>query len=156
MQTFVMHKERQKSMKRRELRDAVVQMLFETEFRRDETPEEIFLISAENREYTPEDQNEIRKIYFDVIDKKESIDRLLNECSTGWKTTRMSRLSLSIMRLCVYEMLYREDIPASVSLNEAVELCKKYDEPKARPFLNGVLNGVKNKLSLEDTTENKV
>lgn len=150
-----MYKERQKSMKRRELRDAVVQMLFETEFRRDETPEEIFLISAENREYTPEDQNEIRKIYFDVIDKKESIDRLLNECSTGWKTTRMSRLSLSIMRLCVYEMLYREDIPASVSLNEAVELCKKYDEPKARPFLNGVLNGVKNKLSLEDTTENK-
>lgn len=142
-------------MKRRELRDAVVQMLFETEFRRDETPEEIFLISAENREYTPEDQNEIRKIYFDVIDKKESIDRLLNECSTGWKTTRMSRLSLSIMRLCVYEMLYREDIPASVSLNEAVELCKKYDEPKARPFLNGVLNGVKNKLSSEDTTESK-
>lgn len=133
-------------MKRRELREAVIQLLFETEFRRDETPEDIFLISAENREYTPEDQNEIRKIYFAVLDKKEEIDTLINECSSGWKTTRMTRLSLSIMRLCVYEMLYREDIPVTVSLNEAVEICKIYDEPKARPFLNGVLNGVKNKL----------
>ena len=133
-------------MKRRELREAVVQLLFETEFRRDETAEDIFLISAENREYSPEDQNELRKIYFDVLDKKETIDALINECSSGWKTTRISRLSLSIMRLCVYEMLYREDIPATVSLNEAVEICKTYDEPKARPFLNGVLNGVKNKL----------
>ena len=133
-------------MKRRELREAVLQMLFETEFRRDETPEEIFVISAENREYSPEDQNEIRKIYFEITEKKEPIDALINECSKGWKTTRMTRLSLSIMRLCVYEMLYREEIPASVSLNEAVELCKIYDEPKARPFLNGVLNGVKNKL----------
>ena len=133
-------------MKRRELREAVLQMLFETEFRKDEMPEEIFVISAENREYTPADQNEIRKIYFDIVEKKESIDQVINECSSGWKTTRMTRLSLSIMRLCVYEMMYREDIPASVSLNEAVELCKTYDEPKARPFLNGVLNGVKNKL----------
>lgn len=140
-------------MKRRELREAVLQMLFETEFRTDETPEEIFVISAENREYTPEDQNEIRKIYFDIQDKKEPIDALINACSTGWKTTRMTRLSLSIMRLCVYEMLYREDIPASVSLNEAVELCKIYDEPKARPFLNGVLNGVKNKLAAAEGSD---
>ena len=139
-------------MKRRELREAVVQLLFETEFRRDETAEDIFLISAENREYSPEDQNELRKIYFDVLDKKETIDALINECSSGWKTNRISRLSLSIMRLCVYEMLYREDIPATVSLNEAVEICKIYDEPKARPFLNGVLNGVKNKL--ENKSEN--
>ena len=137
-------------MKRRELREAVLQMLFETEFRSDETPEDIFVISAENREYTPEDQNEIRKIYFDILDKKGPIDALINSCSSGWKTTRMTRLSLSIMRLCVYEMIYREDIPASVSLNEAVELCKIYDEPKARPFLNGVLNGVKNKLESAD------
>ena len=139
-------------MKRRELREAVVQLLFETEFRRDETAEDIFLISAENREYSPEDQNELRKIYFDVLDKKETIDALINECSSGWKTNRISRLSLSIMRLCIYEMLYREDIPVTVSLNEAVELCKIYDEPKARPFLNGVLNGVKNKL--ENKSEN--
>lgn len=142
-------------MKRRELREAVLQMLFETEFRRDETPEEIFSVSAENREYTPEEQNEIRKVYFEIVDKRDPIDALINECASGWKTTRMTRLSLSIMRLCVYEMLYRDDIPTSVSLNEAVELCKIYDEPKARSFLNGVLNGVKNKLEEADKKDSE-
>ena len=140
-------------MTRRELREAVLQMLFETEFRRDELPEDIFMISAENREYGPAEQNEIRKIYFDVLANKELIDGLINECSSGWKTTRITRLSLSIMRLCVYEMLFRDDIPAAVSLNEAVELSKTFDEPKAKPFINGVLNGVKNKLEASKKPE---
>ena len=134
-------------MTRHELREAVLQMLFETEFRRDELPEDIFMISAENREYTPTEQNNIRKVYFEILDKKEAIDALINECSSGWKTSRMTKLSLCIMRLCVYEMVYRDDIPINVSLNEAVELSKTYDEPKAKTFINGVLNGVKNKLS---------
>ena len=136
-------------MTRRELREAVLQMLFETEFRRDELPEDIFMISADNREYTAAEQNEIRKIYFDILANTESIDALINESSAGWKTSRMTRLSLSIMRLCVYEMLYRDDIPTSVSLNEAVELSKTFDEPKAKTFVNGVLNGIKNKLEAE-------
>lgn len=133
-------------MTRRELREAVLQMLFETEFRSDELPEDIFTISAENREYTPTEQNEIRKIYFDILANKENIDALISEASSGWKTSRMTRLSLSIMRLCVYEMAYRDDIPTSVSLNEAVELSKTFDEPKAKSFINGVLNGVKKRL----------
>ncbi len=133
-------------MTRRELREAVLQMLFETEFRQDELPEDIFKISAENREYTPAQQNEIRKIYFSIIEHKESIDDLIGQCSSGWKTSRITKLSLSIMRLCVYEMVYRDDIPVSVSLNEAIELSKTFDEPKAKSFINGVLNGVKNKL----------
>ena len=140
-----------KIMTRRELREAVLQMLFETEFRKDETPEDIFVISAENREYGVAEQNEIRKIYFDVLAHKEEIDAYINGASAGWKTTRMSRLSLSIMRLCVYEMVYRDDIPTSVSLNEAVELSKKFDEPKAKTFVNGVLNAIKNTL---ETSQN--
>lgn len=136
-------------MTRHELREAVLQMLFETEFRRDELPEDIFMISAENREYTPAEQNNIRKIYFDILDKKDAIDALINECSSGWKTSRMTKLSLCIMRLCVYEMVYRDDIPINVSLNEAVELSKTYDEPKAKTFINGVLNGIKNKLAAD-------
>ena len=143
-------------MTRHALREAVLQMLFETEFRQDEQPEEIFAISAENREYTSAEQNEIRKIYFDILDKKEDIDKLINESSSGWKTSRMTKLSLCIMRLCVYEMVYRDDIPTSVSLNEAVELSKTYDEPKAKTFINGVLNGIKNKLEAQkESTEPK-
>ena len=133
-------------MTRRELREAVLQMLFETEFRSDELPEDIFMISAENREYNASEQNEIRKIYFGVLANKETIDAMINEASLGWKTSRITRLSLSIMRLCVYEMLYRDDIPTNVSLNEAVELSKTFDEPKAKTFINGVLNGIKNRI----------
>ena len=136
-------------MTRHELREAVLQMLFETEFRKDELPEDIFMISAENREYTPTEQSNIRKIYFEILDKLDAIDALINESSDGWKTSRMTKLSLCIMRLCVYEMVYRDDIPVNVSLNEAVELSKTYDEPKAKTFINGVLNGIKNKLKEE-------
>lgn len=140
-------------MTRHELREAVLQMLFETEFRRDELPEDIFMISAENREYGDAEKNEIRKIYFEILSHRDAIDSQINEASAGWKTTRMSKLSLSIMRLCVYEMMYRDDIPTSVSLNEAVELSKTFDEPKAKTFVNGVLNGIKNKLEAEKAAQ---
>ena len=56
-----------------------------------------------------------------------------------------------MLRLCVYEMLY-EEIPFAVSINEAVELSKTYDEPKAKTFINGVLNGIKNKLATDSNT----
>jgi hypothetical protein len=58
----------------------------------------------------------------------------------------MSRVSRAVLRLGTYEMLYCEDIPSSVSLNEAVELAKKFDDPKARAFINGVLNSIKNEI----------
>lgn len=134
-------------MTRREQREAVFQLLFETEFKKDERPEEIFALAVEDREITVESESYIKNVYFEILDKLEEIDALINKCSDGWKTKRITKLSLSIMRLCVYEMLYRDDIPTSVSINEAVELSKKFDEPKARPFVNGVLNAVKNELS---------
>ena len=55
-------------------------------------------------------------------------------------------MSRSILRLATYEMLYCEDIPANVSINEGVELCKKFDEEKAKPFINGVLNAIKDEI----------
>ena len=73
-------------------------------------------------------------------------NEVIGKHSRGWKTERMSKLSRSILRLCVYEMLY-EEIPHNVSINEAVELCKKFDDDKARPFVNGILNSVKQDLS---------
>ena len=66
--------------------------------------------------------------------------------SNGWKTTRITPVSRSAMRLCIYEMLYMDDIPVAVSLNEAIELVKKYDDMKVRAFVNGVLNGAKSDI----------
>ncbi len=119
-------------------------MLFETEFRTEENTEEVFAVSSENREI-PKDEY-IERAYFGVLSNTDKIDELIGASANGWKTHRLTRLSRSIMRLAVYEMLFEEDIPHSVSINEAIELTKKFDDPKAKAFVNGVLNSVKDKL----------
>ena len=131
-------------IKRKEARELVIGLLFETEFKSEESYKEIFTISAENREM-PEDEY-VKNAYFGVCENKERIDALIGAHSNGWKTHRLTRLSRSIMRLATYEMLFCTDIPYSVSINEAIELTKKYDDPKARAFVNGVLNSVKTEL----------
>ena len=131
-------------MNRTQAREAVFTLLFEKEFRADEGVEAIFEISVDNREIEVDEY--IRSVYFGVAEHLEEIDALITDNARGWKVSRISAVSRSILRLAVYEMLYCEDIPESVSLNEAIELCKKYDEEKARAFLNGVLNGVKNQI----------
>ena len=64
---------------------------------------------------------------------------MLNEHVTGWKTSRMNTVDLSILRLAVYEMKYDEDVPVGVAINEAVELAKKYSGDEGPAFINGVL-----------------
>ena len=129
---------------RREAREILVGLLFETEFRADEDVNSIYALAIEDREIPNDDY--IRKTYFAICDNVEKIDAVIGEHSNGWKTERMSKLSRSILRICVYEMLYIDDIPYTVSINEAVEIAKKFDDDKARPFINGILNSVKNQL----------
>ena len=138
-------------IKRREARELVIALLFETEFKDGETVSEIYELSAENREI-PEDDY-IKRAYFGVCENKDKIDELIGNNSRGWKTHRLTRLSRSIMRLAVYEMLFEEKIPNSVAINEAVELTKKFDDPKAKAFVNGVLNSVKNELEADSTKD---
>ncbi len=133
------------SINRREAREAVFELLFETEFKRDEDVAEIYALSCDNREIAEDAY--IRDAYFGVCENREQIDALINRHAKGWKTNRISRVSRSILRLCTYELMYCKDIPASVSINEAVELSKKYDQEQARAFVNGVLNSVKNEIS---------
>ena len=73
------------------------------------------------------------------MEKKEEIDTLLNEVSEGWKTTRMNRVDLTIMRLAVYEIKWDEAVPTGVAINEAVELAKKYSSDDGPSFVNGIL-----------------
>ena len=71
------------------------------------------------------------------MEKIPEIDEMLNASAKGWKTSRMGRVDLTILRLAVYEMKFDEDIPEKVAINEAVELSKKFGESPA--FINGVL-----------------
>ncbi len=127
---------------RREAREYIVGLIYETEFRADEDKEKIFESSAESREI-PNDKF-IKEAYFSVCEKREEIDALIAKHSVGWKTERLTRVSRAILRLAVYELAFADDIPSRVSINEAVELSKKFDDEKAKAFINGILNAVKN------------
>ena len=71
--------------------------------------------------------------------KLEDIDAIINEVSTGWKTSRMSKVDLTIIRLAVYEIKFDEDVPASVAINEAVEISKVFGGDDSPSFVNGIL-----------------
>lgn len=127
-------------MTRRELRENVFMMLFRVEFHEEgEMTEQLGLLEEELENVKAEDLEYINRKCSDMIAKIPEIDAAINESTTGWKTTRMGKVDLSIIRLAVYEMKYEEDIPAKVSINEAVELAKKYGTDESASFVNGVL-----------------
>ena len=130
---------------RRAAREAVLALLFETEYHEDEAPEAILNRAAEARDVDVKD-NYLRKEYYAIMEHIREIDALLGRHAKGWRTDRLSRVSRAILRLGAYEVVFAEKIPAPVAINEAVELAKKYDDPKARSFINGVLNAIKKEL----------
>ncbi len=82
-----------------------------------------------------------------VKEHQEEIDAMIGEnLKAGWKINRISKVSLALLRLAVYEMLYRDEVPVSVSINEAVEISKKYTIKDDSAFINGVLGAVAKKL----------
>lgn len=130
---------------RRAAREAVLALLFESEYHEDEAPEAIFTRAAEARDVDTKDRY-IRKEYFGIMEHLAEIDALLSRHARGWRTDRLSRVSRAVLRLGTYEVVFAEKIPAPIAINEAVELAKKYDDPKARAFINGVLNAIKKEL----------
>lgn len=127
-------------MSRTELREHIFRMLFRIEFNNaEEMKEQEGFYFDELEEATGKDQEYILDKYRAIVEKKEEIDTLLNEVSEGWKTSRMNRVDLTIMRLAVYEIKWDEDVPTGVAINEAVELAKKYSSDDGPSFVNGIL-----------------
>ena len=139
--------ERMAAMTRKEAREEAFRLLFETEFRAEEEPCAIYALSEENREV--KENQYVKTVYFGVREHLEELDEWIVRHSNGWKPSRISPVSRSVIRLCLYEMLYCKDIPKAVSLNEAVELVKKFDDPKMKAFVNGLLNSAKNEIEAE-------
>ncbi len=128
---------------RRELREMVFALLFETDFHPEKQPAEILALAMEEREVVQDPY--IEQTYLGTIEKRDAIDVMIGKFSKDWKITRLSYVSRAVLRLGTYELLYSE-LPVQIALNEAVVLAKKFDDPKARPFVNGVLNGIKNEI----------
>ena len=130
-------------MGRREMGEHIFKLLFLREFNEAaEMPEQIKLYFDNMEELAPAEQAYMEDKYNKIQEHLEEIDQLLNEISTGWKTKRMGRVDLNILRLAVYEMKYDEDVPVKVAINEAVEIGKTFGGEDSASFINGILGKV--------------
>ena len=131
-------------MKRRELREHVFQLLFRVEFNSSEEMDEqvsmYFDGVREEETLAEKDETYITEKYKKIVEKIPEIDEMLNASAKGWKTSRMGRVDLTILRLAVYEMKFDEDIPEKVAINEAVELAKSFGGSDGFKYVNGVLD----------------
>lgn len=127
-------------MKRTEAREHIFKMVFGLEFNTaDEMPQQLEMYFDQLEEAKEKDREYIQKKAQAVAEHIEEIDRLINEHTTGWKTTRMNKVDLTILRLAVYEMKWDDDVPVSVAINEAIELAKRFGGDESPSFINGVL-----------------
>lgn len=132
-------------MGRTELRQHIFKMLFLIEFNeKDEMSEQIELYLDNLEDLSEKDRVYIENKYHAIVEKVEEIDELLNTNTTGWKTARMNKVDLTILRLATYELKWDEDVPVGVAINEAVELAKKYSSEEGPSFVNGVLGKLVN------------
>ena len=131
-------------MNRKTARENAFILLFEIGIKSDETPEEVFEKATEIRALECDDY--VKRVFFGSVENAAVINQTVEKCLVGWKKERVSFVSRAILTLATYELMFMEDIPARVSINEAIELSKKFDEEKAYIFVNGVLNAVAEEL----------
>lgn len=131
-------------MGRHEQREQLFKLLFRVEFNKPEDmPEQVKLFMEENEEITLEkDAVYISDKYARIQQKLPVIDKMLDDNTEGWDTTRMGKVELTALRLAVYEIVFDEDIPGSVAINEAVEIVKKYGQETSGGFVNAILGKI--------------
>lgn len=139
------------SISRAAVREHIFKIIFMSEFTERTLMDEQISLYLDN--LTDEDGNELSLNENDrnyisgksekILDAVEKIDGIINENSKGWSTGRLGKAELAILRVAVFEILFDEDIPDNVAINEAIELTKKYGEADAPAFINGILAAVK-------------
>lgn len=131
-------------MTRREAREELFKLVYEKNIRSESAAE---LYDAESIERDISDKY-IKNTFIGIFENTEEIDALISENARGWKINRLSKVTLAIIRISVYEMLYA-NIPVSISINEAIEIAKKYADDTAPSFVNGILNTIAKQKGLK-------
>ena len=130
---------------RRETREWIVQFLFQLDF----NPEPIDIALLDFwEEKTPNDREKTyaEEIIKGVVQRKEELDAKLSQYANRWNSDRMGAVDRTVMRVALFEMLYREDVPPVVSINEAVHFAKDFSSFQSGRFVNGVLDRIRREI----------
>lgn len=125
-----------KPLSRRVARERILKLLFQRDFR-SVIPEE--LCPAEHDHY-------VRELIAGITAQQAEIDRLIASKAEGWRLERLYSVDRNILRLAIYELLYRKDVPPEAVINEAIELAKKYSGEHSPIFINGILDRILKEL----------
>lgn len=125
---------------RRESREIAFKLIFEKSFKRDEDPCDVYIEYLDNNGIQGSDY--IRTVFLGTCGKQEEIDALISSASIRRKNERISKVTMAILRLAIYEMKYFDDVPVNIAINEAIELAKKYEDDDVPGYVNGVLGNV--------------
>ena len=134
-------------MQRKLARENAFMLIFESVCKKDETAEEIFDKATNVRGLEVDEY--VKNVFFGSYENSFKIDEAMEKHLQGWKKERISPVSMAILRLASYEIMFMDDIPAKVSINEGIELAKKFDDEKSYAFVNGVLNAVSKEYSVK-------
>lgn len=128
-------------MGRRELREQIFLLLFRVEFNEvSDMPEQMRLfLEDEEIVRREQDTDYITKKYEKIMGKLPAIDEQLEQKAENWNIARMGKVELTILRLALYEIMFDEEVPSGVAINEAVELAKKFGQESSGSFVNAVL-----------------
>ncbi len=127
-------------MTRREAREQAFVLLFEKSFNPQTEIDDLIELAKEFSVYEEDDYT--TQVVHKACENMQAIDEHISTHARGWKINRIPKVSLAVIRLALTEILYLDDIPSGVSINEAVELAKKYASPEDASFVNGILGTV--------------
>ncbi len=144
-----------KNVGRRENRAAAMQFIYMREINGDAPIADALEAFFSSKENGRQFYSFAEELIAGVAAHRAEIDKVISESATNWSTDRIAKVDLAILRLAVFELLFRDDIPPVVSINEAVDLAKEYSSAEARRFVNGVLDRVRGTLKRPSRTANK-
>lgn len=128
-------------MSRKRARIGAMQALFDMDINNDFSTDklEVFM---ENNNFQGDEVDYINRVVPDILDKLEIVDETIEKNLKGWTMARLAKVDRQILRVAVYEFLYKDDIPEEVSINEAVEIARLYSSDEAPKFINGILGTI--------------
>ncbi len=129
-------------MKRRKAREYALQMLFQWDFTQRAYDERAVEDFWADKKVHDDVRDFASNLVRGTVDNLETIDTVIEKVTENWILQRMAAVDRNILRFAAYEILYRKDIPAAVTINEAIEIAKKYSTTEAASFLNGVLDRI--------------